>query len=337
MEKLIAVFDIKLLNRFLFESTSKESPCFDFQIEDYDVQLCLMANFETIDQPEMSAERYWASGSTNVRITVSHSETLEPPLKVLSTDDEDIKIALSKNMDYFGDRFPAYEEIASKALNRAVRFFKYAMHNPLLEEFKRIVVAPKWFDENFIELDVIPMKVVLADMTDYAIYQFDANYLTPDRNNELQLVLQEDISVSLYEELLSDAQSALVREHFRLAVLDMAIACEVLIKQFYFFQGSLAAVAFDYLEEKQQVEVSPTELIHKVAKRAFGESFQEFSRNDYNNIEYIFRCRNKVAHRGELTYRDSNGNVITPTPEILEAWWNSIQSLINWLNANRPA
>ena len=77
------------------------------------------------------------------------------------------------------------------------------------------------------------------------------------------------------------------------------------------------------------------DLIHVVAKRAFGRSFKEEQASHYKNIDFLFRCRNKVAHRGELIYRDDSG-VHTVDKEMLAVWWESALTLLKWLKANTP-
>jgi hypothetical protein len=71
------------------------------------------------------------------------------------------------------------------------------------------------------------------------------------------------------------------------------------------------------------------DFIDGVAREAFGKSFKQDHPKDYNNIDHLFRCRNKVAHMGELSYRVQQ-NVITADYELVARWWDSVILLINW-------
>jgi hypothetical protein len=90
--------------------------------------------------------------------------------------------------------------------------------------------------------------------------------------------------------------------------------------------------AFDYLEDKSKIRVRTIELIHGVAQEAFGKSFMIDHAKDYENIDHLFRCRNKVAHRGELVFRVGDTK-ITADAKRIETWWASVDALIQWLSA----
>lgn len=53
----------------------------------------------------------------------------------------------------------------------------------------------------------------------------------------------------------------------------------------------------------------------------------------YNNIVFLFRCRNKVAHRGELIYKDDSGILHPVDNDKLAEWWKSVTVLREWLLA----
>ena len=53
--------------------------------------------------------------------------------------------------------------------------------------------------------------------------------------------------------------------------------------------------------------------------------------NCINKIDYLFRCRNKVVHRGNAVYRDARGKLREATNKNLEDWWIAALKLINWL------
>ena len=71
-----------------------------------------------------------------------------------------------------------------------------------------------------------------------------------------------------------------------------------------------------------------------MAKQAFGKSFKEDEKYHYDNIDSLFRCRNKVAHRGELIYKDDYGILHSVDKDLLTVWWDSVAVLLVWLHAD---
>ena len=113
----------------------------------------------------------------------------------------------------------------------------------------------------------------------------------------------------------------------------MAIACELYVKQFFFKMNEISSSVFDYLEEKRKIDVNVIELINNISKHAFGESFKDTHGKDYKNIEYLFRARNKIAHTGQCFYKNDQGIKEQIYDEILKEWWESIKTVITWLES----
>lgn len=68
-----------------------------------------------------------------------------------------------------------------------------------------------------------------------------------------------------------------------------------------------------------------------IAEEAFSRSFRANHPDQYKDIDHLFRCRNKIAHRGELSYRDDSGVTQPVDYNTVESGWNSIMSLIEWI------
>jgi len=140
-------------------------------------------------------------------------------------------------------------------------------------------------------------------------------------------------SVTLAEELLSDAQSAWYEGNLRRAVLELAICAEVIVKRKFFAKATAAGAAFDYFEDKSKISVRVLELVDAVAKEAFARSYRTDAANQYQCIDYLFRCGNKIAHRGELSFRDDAGSLISADKKMVASWWDATAHLMNWLDA----
>jgi hypothetical protein len=105
---------------------------------------------------------------------------------------------------------------------------------------------------------------------------------------------------------------------------------EVVVERRFFSDNSPAISAFDYLGEQSRVRVRVIDFIHGVLRKAFGKRFKEDHPDHYANIDHLFQCRNKVAHTGDLFYREKN-SFKTADYAVIAGWWDSVMTLINWL------
>ncbi|MBM0741382.1 hypothetical protein JOY44_07075 [Phormidium sp. CLA17] len=145
--------------------------------------------------------------------------------------------------------------------------------------------------------------------------------------------MANQVKFRFYEEILSESQASVFNGNLRRAVLELAIACELATKQSFFGEASRAGLAFEYLEDKGRVNVKVLDLITGVAVQVIGQSFKDFDKNAYIDIDHLFRCRNKVAHRGEPKFKDDTGKEYEISEEILQRWWDSAEKLFRWLDS----
>lgn len=276
-------------------------------------------------------EMLWSYLVTRVDVTVERDEVAAPPPALIRDDGTR---DYSPRAPYFGDRLPQYRDAALEILNRAIAFFRYKLRNPLLYPLALTLPHlddPLWFgdDGESLEAGVHEFRVQLIPGLDR--FPFGAQQLTPDRDEELQLALSHPVEPALYEEILSDAQAAIFRGNLRRAVLEMAIACEVAVKQTFFAGSTISVRAYEYLEDTRRLSVPVIELIDGVSKYAVGQSFRDLNQTAFRHIDHLFRCRNKVAHRGVLTYRDDGAKWHNVDRQTLEEWWVALDQLLGWL------
>lgn len=155
--------------------------------------------------------------------------------------------------------------------------------------------------------------------------------LTPDLLPGLQAFISNPTEPSLTLTLLSDAQTAWFEGSLRRSVLELAICTEVMVKRRFFAGNSPAGAAFDYLEDKSKVSVRVLDLIDSIAEEAFAKSYKTEEPDNFRRIDHLFRCRNKIAHRGELSFRDDSGKVVAVDGQIVETWWQAVLNLRGWL------
>jgi hypothetical protein len=243
---------------------------------------------------------------------------------------------------YFNEHRPEYSIVIRKAFKGILRYFKYALNQPFLDDvaFKNNKFSNiQWFDDTGNEYGSLVISITstfpsVNESVDVKPYREEChtgllNYLTHDSEAALQ------------HQILSDAQAALLEGNLRRGVFEMAVTCELSVKRTFFSQSSFSGDAFEYLEDKGKVKIGVVEFISKVAAEVFGESFKETHGDDFDNIDHLFRCRNKIAHRGELTFKDDSGALQNTTAEMAKNWYLSVRRLLEWLNiklnnANSP-
>ena len=258
---------------------------------------------------------------------------------IISLDDD----MLSGTLRYL---LMKYQLIVIEALNRIYRYFKYCLRNPLIEEIdifsflddEEQFYNPQWLDSEGKPIEIPNHKVesgiILRRGAGFLNDKFLGIQLYDDsQKDDLEVAFDNPIEVPLYEELLSNAQDAAIQGNNRRAVLELAITTEVYVKNVFFGRDLISSAVFDFLEDKRRTNVKVLDLIDSCAKYALNCSFKEDMPNDYENIDYLFRCRNKIVHRGELGYRDNNGSWHECLREQIQNWWDSVINLINWLNS----
>ncbi len=326
--RLIAKFDIRLVGGlFLFNRPMAEDFRYRTAINGFDVELILnpyAGAYRNMGGP-FAETSYW--GAEKVTVCSARDEDADPPSRdAAGTGDE------SARLDYFRKREPDYRRAAWEILNRALLFFKYRLRNPLLSvpvEASKQFQNPIWMDGSGNELNIGGATTAGTPLPVQG--DFGVRCLSPNADPDLQRALEDPISPDLGEELLADAQYAVFEGDFSRAVLKMAIACETAVKRAFFAKSTPAGTAYEYLEDNGKVDVRVIDLIGAVAKEAFGTSFKEARPRDYTNIDLLFRCRNKVAHRGELVYRNGAGIHAVDRDKLLQ-WWGSVEKLFAWLH-----
>lgn len=264
-----------------------------------------------------------------VEVTATRNEGDAVP----SIDRGEDAVGLVTRREYLGSRNSDYRAAAIEATNRLLRFFKYALHCPLVQLAAPNDSAfrwPTWIDERGFELDSGVLFAVSKLPTGTG-GKLRARPLSVEDWTELKTYVTEQTEPSLQQALLSDAQNAWYSDDLRRAVVDIAIAAEVMVKRRYFTRDSAAGVAFDYLEDKARVSVRVLELIDQISSAAFGSSFKSARPVAFQHIDHLFRCRNKVVHRGELTFRDDAGATYQVSKEDVANWWEAAQCLDDWL------
>lgn len=238
-----------------------------------------------------------------------------------------------------------FQGVVVDVLNRLISYFKYEKRHPNLRElsfFDLLKQEEQFCNPTWQTLEGIPLAVSANQVSSGVISipgigwlredYFGISLFTADESQNLERwISMTDHDIGLGDQLLSDAQGAALSNNIRRAVLELVISIEVVVKSAFFKQAKIAGAVFEYLEDKGRETIKVVELLDGASASAFGESFKTAFPKSYKDIDHAFRCRNKVAHRGEVKFRDDAGNWHTPDNELLRQWWASTIEMFNWL------
>lgn len=330
MQNLTATFIVRVDAPCLVTWPEEPPPRFTSTIDGFSVVAAL--HFIEGQRSRKAGEVDWTFKIASIEIAVSRSESDFP-----STPIVDGQRDLTFQQSYLSPKASEYGAVARKVAERFLNFFKFDLMVPLVH-----VSALRADDFNNAEWVDAKGQSIAGPITftiqpiPGASGRLGAKRLTADRIADLASHIEgSPIEASLVKSLMSDAQAAWYEGNLRRAVLELAIAAEISVKRRYFQEHSPAGAAFDSLEDNGRLSVRVLELISKVAADVFGHSYKAEYAAKYTDIDQLFRCRNKIAHRGDLSYRDDGGQLQAVDANTVEKWWGAVVHLTNWLKSLR--
>jgi hypothetical protein len=275
-----------------------------------------------------------------MRVSVSRFEPAEPPS--MRREPEGGRNSRDQ-ANYFHERILIYRNMALEALRRLLRFFKYRQAHALLRDpIGEDLDNPKWTDGTGQE---VPSGISFHEASLYGIEldeEVGIQALASTDDPMLQQALAEPpIQPELYEQLLSDARAALFQGSLRRAILELAISCEVAIKQAFFVKGTEAALSI-YFDEKKQLRENVggfTNLLGNPAEHILGQNFRKAGKAERRTCIYIdrlFQCRNQIAHEGQPTYKNKRGRSLPVDQAVAKEWFKAADHLFRWLRHMQP-
>jgi len=340
MKRLIAKFRIELVPYILIQTIETNFLRQEFQIDNANVEVrfVLFDSYRSSGyRTKKKGQRTWSYPVDTIEIFVSLPESeVPPPADITPTPGYGSYYEIEK---YFEKRIANYTGIAKKVFRRLIRYFKYKHGMPHLsdENNPSNFPLPVWIDENSKEIWKTKNRTVFAKyVPGMHIQEFGIKKFRTINKKNLNTAIINDIDVTLWQEIMSNAQTAFLENNYRRGILEMAIACEIAIKQSFFSKDSISGIAYEYLENQGRIRISPIDLISKVAENTFGDNFKKFNEKAYNDIDYLFRCRNSIAHRGEISYRNDKGVLLIPDNKTIRKWCDSVDMMLVWLKKVNP-
>ena len=328
---LVANFEISLHVPLLLKRVDDDPLLYEVQLDGYDVSLHLITNrFLTL---KGKAGKYRTVPYTAVEIRVSKEDIEPPPID----RHPDGTIGYETQRPYFEERLPLYGGVARRAMNALIQYFKYRLWQPMLDELPYHIDSlnnPEWTDRDGVEVGKGTGLVTLG-RTPGMRGELGTVLFQKKHDKALTRALISPVEPRLEEELLYDAQVSIWRENVRRAVLEMALAVEVMVKGKIFGGDVAVGAAFEHLEDKGKVNVRVVDLLRSTAKAVYGESFKETNPDEYEHLDHLFRARNKVAHRGRAVFRDDRSVLHEVDDAMLRRWWDAVTTLRSWLRVKR--
>lgn len=327
MKRLIGTFHVQLSAPLLLKG-SGETRCIKSLVDGFDVELRIAPDLGMRSQAKR--ERLWSEGCLTLELSVARDEAEGPPEPFITPrGGRD----WSTQTPYFDERAPQYSRAACKAVNNAISFFKYELHQPLLTpvpENSNFFANPEWSDEEGNEIGGGRSGLVSPGIPgwrgDLMVERLERKHVS-----KLARAMGAPRAILLHEQILSDAQAAAFEGNIRRAVIELAVACEVFVKDAFLGRDDRAARVYEALEDKARINVRVLDLIDVGGLAAIGTSFRSHDSEAFRDIDYLFRARNRAAHRGKLTYRDDSGVSHEVTFKVLAAWWVSAGHLMAWV------
>jgi len=329
MTKLSASFKLTPTFPLIVECKDDEAFCYNFFSGEFDVSVNISIMEYSPKRGVVGSDLYKRLAD-RVEIVVTKEVGIIPEVPLTERGGRDF----TKVTSYFNDLKGGYQEVAQSYYKRIINYFKFELRQPFLEtEYINDdeLSNPVWFDSSGIDYGVVSLTHNVQPIPGMSRSCLGIETLKTEHANLVKKYIEKNNDTELFQQILSDAQAAILSGDLRRATFELAVVCELSTKRKYFAENGISGLAFDYFEDKGKVKVTVIELITKVASEVLGESFQTFSQEDYKNIDYLFRCRNKVAHRGQIMFKDDSGNVTIPDQECLEAWYSSVSTLLKWL------
>lgn len=320
MTRLTATLSAKLSSHILLRGAQTRR--YEAVMDGFDVEVTLHPDPDG-PRSRRRRQRNWTATSKEVSVAVSRDEAVPPPpLIVLPSGGRDFR----NRVPYMDQRSREYGPVAFRALNNAVAFLRFQLRQPLQ---KIQASALNWTDDLGHDIETGIVITAPATFLTHPDGYLGVQPLERKHDKRLGAAIAKPVSVALHEELLSDAQAAAMQGNIRRAVLELAIACEVFAKH-AFFGSDDAGRVFAALEDRGKLGVSIIDLIEIGGEALRGTKFRKFDPAAHADIDHLFRARNKVAHRGEVTFRDDKGKQHTVDRALLERWWRSVEKLFAW-------
>jgi hypothetical protein len=321
MPILTATLDSKLSTYLLVDGD--DTQCFAFKSGGFSVDVEILVN----DIPRMKTGNKSIGGSNRIIITAHKEEDFTPDIPITASGLRDF----SNLQDYFNTR-SSYHSICSATLVNIIRYFKYTLHQPYLSECKPGAGDFSWQDNRGNDYGSLSVGISLKPIPGMNKETMNIQPLDKDHHEFFSQSLSSNSEPTLTEEIYSDSQTALLDNDLRKGIVNLCVTVDTAIKG-KLFSGAPSSSAFDYLDDKGKINLPLIEYLGPISNHALGESFKAFSLEDYKNIDYLIRCRNKVAHKGEIYFKLDNGVATKPNREMAEQWYLSVGALLDWVDS----
>lgn len=128
-------------------------------------------------------------------------------------------------------------------------------------------------------------------------------------------------------ELLHDAYEAYDAGNVRRAVLDAAIAAEVLVKSYIYAKGGRI---YEIIADKHVLSYSTADFFDVILDSLDQRSLKTERPGTFSLIKHLFETRNKIAHAGRCGYNNNRGWQQVGLPEA-KRFLDAVREVFKWL------
>lgn len=208
MYRLTALYRIELPNWLRVKRAENDLLRYTAVIKGFDIEVILVLNGGASIKKE--GEKHETRAVTRIDVSVSRGEDSAPPdVPVNEKGGRNI----TDRAPWFDKREPEYRQVAVKAVNRVIHFFKYEMNTPHLREFSMHddqFNNPEWTNKDGEKLESGLVKFTVSILPLPGPGLLGHRDFTKDEDAKLRHALQNDLDIETYREFLSDAQTSAI-------------------------------------------------------------------------------------------------------------------------------
>jgi hypothetical protein len=162
-----------------------------------------------------------------------------------------------------------------------------------------------------------------------------ASIRSPQRKPvELAIVEQSirgGIQPNLTTSLLINAEEHLMLDQLREAIIDLASACEIAATRYIDRKGMDTDPQVERILAAKRQHSFAERNYHLVPTHIDSRSLKTDESDAFEQVEKAYRTRNKLAHTGELVYRDDSGTAVAVTRDMAIKFYEGCKRAVEWI------
>jgi hypothetical protein len=146
-------------------------------------------------------------------------------------------------------------------------------------------------------------------------------------DQSIRLGVQPNLTTSL----LINAEERLMVDQPREAIIDLASACEIAATRYIDRKGMGADPQVERILAAKRQHSFAERNYHLVPTHIDSRSLKTDDSDAFEQVEKAYRTRNKLAHAGELVYREDSGTMVSVTRDVAIKFYEGCKRAVEWI------